>query len=60
MAMTRKHFKAIAAAIREANLNNENEREAIRLRIVTEKLADVCKADNDRFNKAKFMEACGF
>lgn len=54
--MTRKHYKAIAAAIREA-------RSAPFVRAysgdaVMHHIADVCAADNPRFNRARFIAAC--
>jgi len=50
--MSRKHFEAIAEAIRSI--------ESIEARrIAAEKLAAVCAGQNSRFNYSRFMKACG-
>jgi hypothetical protein len=50
--MSRKHFQALAAAV--ATISDPNNR-----RTVAELLASVCAASNPRFNRQRFMEACG-
>jgi hypothetical protein len=50
--MSRKHFKAIAAAI--AAILDPSDR-----RRIAEALADVCRESNPRFDRARFLAACG-
>jgi hypothetical protein len=47
--MTRKHYQAIAEAIRQGT-------EPVTL---VELLMDIFEADNPRFDRARFMDACG-
>ena len=48
--MTRKHFKATAETIKAANDKRE----------IAEGLAAIFAKENPRFDRARFMEACGF
>lgn len=57
--MTRKHFNAIADAIIVARLHAETDGEVERLRVVASNIATVCKDQNSRFDRARFMAACG-
>jgi hypothetical protein len=50
--MSRKHFEAIAKAIKEITNADERKRAA-------EILASVCAASNPRFNRSRFLNACG-
>jgi hypothetical protein len=50
--VSRKHFIALAAAIKA--ISNEDER-----RRAAELIADVCQQSNARFNRARFLSACG-
>jgi hypothetical protein len=50
--MSRKHFQAIANAIRAITNLEERRRTA-------ELLAAVCAASNPRFNRGRFLNACG-
>lgn len=50
--MSRKHFCAVAAAV--AKIDDAAER-----RRTAEALAAVCASLNSRFNRAKFLSACG-
>lgn len=50
--MSRKHFRAIAAAIAEIKGRAERRRTA-------ERMAVVCASLNPRFNFTTFMTACG-
>jgi hypothetical protein len=54
--MTRKHFEAIAAAmrdLREKSDNTDSVDEASRA------LAAVCAESNGRFDNSRFLRACG-
>ena len=65
--MTRKHYRAIANAIRteraliEAeNLNGEKIEEQWEITArVAQRLATILAEDNPRFNRDTFLEACG-
>ena len=50
--MTRKHFRAIAEAIRKIESLQQRDIEAKRL-------AAVCRASNPRFDDKRFFRACG-
>jgi hypothetical protein len=64
--MTRKHFAAIARAMKElrkfevedAELSSENVR-VVRYSSVVDALAGLCAESNARFNRDRFLEACG-
>lgn len=51
--MTRKHFKAIAEAIKTLDAPPEAKRE------FAAAMARVCRSTNPAFDWTKFMEACG-
>jgi hypothetical protein len=63
--MTRKHFEALAAAIkRNVDVVNQDFTEFDHgrldgIRRSAEVVADVCEASNPKFNRAKFIKACG-
>jgi hypothetical protein len=50
--MTRKDYVAIAAAIARAQLNQD-------CQMVADCIADVMARDNPRFDRARFLKACG-
>lgn len=63
--MTEKHFKALATIVREhkcvgdpqlwdAPRNGDEER-----KILAYKIANLCASLNERFDRARFYEACG-
>lgn len=58
--MTRKDYQAIAATIAEAKeaRPGSSTPEATR-EYIANRLADALAADNPRFNRAKFLAACG-
>jgi hypothetical protein len=58
--LTRKDYIALAAAIDIAWLEDAQSppAEAMHRRLAN-KIADVCQQDNSRFNRAKFLKACG-
>jgi len=60
MAMSKKQFEALAAAIRAAyDAQTYRQREArIAVGLVAQNIAQVCYADNRNFDKAKFYNAC--
>jgi hypothetical protein len=65
MAMSRKDYEKVAAILREENdfagdgrdLASRTARAVVAT--VTVKMADMFAEDNPRFNRAKFLEACG-
>jgi hypothetical protein len=57
MAMTRKHFEAIAEAVAESQTFTSCEAEGQRFRLA-DALADVCAAENGRFDRGRFLRAC--
>lgn len=56
--MTRKHFKLIAETIRETLEISACDRDSLFSCALN--LADNLKRENPRFNKDKFLQACGF
>ena len=60
--MSRKHFKAIAHALKtnEPNINSEHyEREAELFRNIVLAIGGACKSFNPRFNSVRFERAAG-
>ena len=65
--LTRRHFKAIAAALslvrpvpeRYAHMNSYDAA-VVQWRDSVCRLADMCAAENERFDRHKFYEACGY
>ena len=57
--MSRKHYIAIASAIAREYLESRNIDERKTLKFVARNLADVCAADNSRFDRERFYLACG-
>lgn len=55
--MSRKDYEALAAAIADAN-GEPNDLETVR--DVAEHIADALQADNPRFDRGRFLGACGF
>ena len=58
--MSRKTYIAFAAQFNSAKKLALNETEVNAIRDCAERIAQVCRADNSRFDTAKFMTACGF
>ena len=57
---TKKHYKAIATIVREAKEDHRGGTPAeLVLATIDEQLADYFAQDNERFDRAKFIEACG-
>lgn len=60
---TRRHYVAIAEAIRRADRKEARKIGASKvliIRDVAKELADLFAADNRRFDAAKFLAACGY
>lgn len=57
--MSKKDFVAIAAALRILTDKTKNRRGWDVLRETIARIADVCAASNDCFDRAKFLRACG-
>lgn len=55
--MTKKHFKAIAQGFADQLARGGN---SAKLRTLAENQADTFAQINPRFNRALFLEACGF
>ena len=53
--MTRKHFEAIAATIKNIPFTDEQDREIAACRLADE----VCAPANPNFKRALFLHACG-
>lgn len=68
MSMTRKHFEAIAADIKDAQIeanqftlsDAELSQSLEGIRMVADRLADTFERFNDNFDRARFIKACGF
>lgn len=50
--MSRKHFRAMAAIIKDIKDQTERKR-------VAEEMADLCASSNSLFSRSQFLEACG-
>lgn len=57
--MTRKDYVAIAAAIRKEVIYSGSETTTA-LKSVADSIADIMKRDNPRFDRSRFIDACGF
>ena len=57
--MTRKHYKAIADIIAQSK-ENAGEATTVVLAVLTIKLSHFFVQENPRFDKVRFMKACGF
>jgi hypothetical protein len=63
--MTRKHYEMIARAIRRTvdTFGDGSDSDSMALgavRATAERIADELRMDNSRFDRARFMAACGF
>lgn len=59
MALSKKHHEAIAAAIRAERCGPGSPAVETALDQVASRLADYFAADNPRFDRARFLAACG-
>jgi predicted secreted Zn-dependent protease len=63
--MSKKHFKALADMIAhnvKYRVGSDPAIARIRLEVIkrmAEDIADICEAQNVRFNRSRFMNACG-
>lgn len=55
--MTKKHFEAIAQLFRETYTEGEVEKETVRN--LAERMAAMFARENPRFDRNKFLTACG-
>lgn len=58
--MTRKHFEAVAAKIAATKAIAKTDHERINLQNLACRLADSFEQANPRFNRERFINACGF
>lgn len=63
--MTRKHFQAIAEAVKRSSdrisfLDLEPSRMRLIMSIMADEMADSLANDNPRFDRERFLKACGF
>lgn len=54
--MTRKHFEALAGALREVRAREDADKHTLEL--VSRALADVLAGTNPRFDRGRFVAAC--
>ena len=58
--MTRKDYVALACALRAALPDSASALEVLQWRADCDAVARVCALDNSRFDRDRFMDACGF
>jgi hypothetical protein len=57
--MTKKHFQLLAKAMRFSKQSCDSLESDAMWRLIADNIATVCKQVNPRFDKSKFLEACG-
>ena len=61
--MTKRHFEKLAKIIKEAKelIDEQGNSECdFALDVMTNKITEFCKEMNPRFDKKRFLKACGF
>jgi hypothetical protein len=58
--LTRQHFELIAATIASEKVKPMTDAERVRLQNLACRFADQFEANNPRFNRERFINACGF
>lgn len=58
--MSRKHYIATAAMLNRKVAQANNVDEYATIQHIAESMADIFKADNPRFDRDRFLTACGF
>lgn len=56
---TRQHYKAVAEIIKKHSSEDNFSIKVIDVDVLTYHLADYFAKDNERFDREKFLEACG-
>lgn len=56
--MTRKHFEAVAAKLRQERHASANDSERLGVIRASQAIADVFAEANPRFDRARFLDAC--
>jgi len=57
--MTRKHFQAIAYALKSNEPNVKSEEDAALFKSIVLSISSACRRFNPRFNADRFQHACG-
>jgi len=56
---TKQHYKAIAEIVKNHSFHDHFNKLVVDTEEISQKLADYFAADNERFNRDKFLKACG-
>lgn len=57
--MTKKHFEAIAVLLRSQKAQARTSDENVTVCVRAAQLADLFQSENPRFDRARFLKACG-
>lgn len=57
--MTRKDYELIAAALKDARLPDPSSQHAIQHELCCKDVAYALQSDNPRFDRTRFLKACG-
>ncbi len=57
--MSKKHFQKLADALKGCMPIPENSDPMTAWRVTVQAVADVCASTNERFDRARFLAACG-
>ena len=58
--LSKKHYQAIADAFRESMPRNPSSETVRYMRNASRDIADTLEATNPRFDRVRFLDACGF